>query len=253
MRLIAVDIGNSAAAAVRFDGEAIGARRESATPRRDRPGFGRRLLQGLAQAGDAVVISSVVPFLDETVRREVVALTGREPLFLDHRLPLGLHYEVDDPAEIGADRLADCLGALARWPAPLIVIDSGTATTFELLAPPATYIGGCILPGVGISLRALAQNTAKLGEVEFVDPPVSPVGKNTVEHIVSGVFFGHVGAIRELTARYRDVLGREARVVVTGGLSAFLAGQMPEIDEYEPDLIFLGLRELWRKCRDRHE
>lgn len=242
--LLTVDVGNSTAAAALFRGGKIVHRGRVPTP----AAWTERHLAALlpaAQAGlvRAVIVSSVVPRLDRALAVAIRGACSLRPVFLDHRTPTGIALRIDRPAQLGADRIADCAGALALFPPPLIVIDSGTATTFDLVDARGAYCGGCILPGVAIAIRSLAANTAKLEEIAFTVPR-SPLGRNTADSIRAGIHFGMVGALQHLIALYRSELGRQAKVVATGGLIGQFRGQVIGIDAFEPDLIFLGLRRI---------
>jgi type III pantothenate kinase len=172
------------------------------------------------------------------------------PHFLDQRTPTGIVLKIDRPAELGADRIADCAGALALFSPPLIVIDSGTATTFDLVNAAGEYCGGCILPGVGIAIQSLADYAAKLKRIDF-SVPRSPVGTNTADSIRAGIFFGYVGALQHLIFCYRRELGRATTVVATGGLVSLFRGRVSGIDAFEPDLIFHGLRRIHEGLKER--
>ena len=185
----------------------------------------------------------MVPPLDRALAADCRKTLGRKPFFIGHRTPTGITLKIDKPSELGADRIADCLGALSFFPPPLIVIDSGTATTFDLINGKSEYCGGCILPGIGIAIRSLAENTAKLKNIAFA-VPASPVGTNTVDSIRAGIFFGYIGTLKHLIALYRRILGPESKVIATGGLVRYFKGRVPGIDRFEPDLLFYGLKRI---------
>jgi type III pantothenate kinase len=242
--LLAVDVGNTVTAAAVFRGRTIVHRGRVPTP----AAWAARHLPALLAAGvrgqvSAAVVSSVVPRLDRPLGEAIRRSCSVRPVFIDHRTPTGIALRIDRPAQLGADRIADCAGALSLFPPPLIVIDSGTAITFDLVDAAGDYRGGCILPGVAIAIRSLAENTAKLKNIAFAVPR-SPIGTNTADSIRAGIYYGTVGALQHLIARYREELGRGTRVVATGGLSRFFQGRVPGIDAFEPDLIFLGLRRI---------
>ncbi|MDD8013797.1 MAG: type III pantothenate kinase [Acidobacteriota bacterium] len=242
--LLTVDVGNTMTGAALFRGRSIVHRGRVPTP----ASWTRRHLSALlpaAMAGQvgAVIVSSVVPRLDRGLGAAIRRSCSLRPLFIDHRTPTGIKLRIDRPFQLGADRIADCAGALALFPPPLIVIDSGTATTFDLIDAAGDYRGGCILPGVALAIKSLAENTAKLKKVAFAVPR-SPVGTNTNDSIRAGIFFGYVGALQHLLSLYRAELGRRTKVVATGGLVRHFQGQVRGIDACEPDLIFLGLRSI---------
>lgn len=242
--LLAVDVGNTAAAAVVFRGQRIVRRVRIPTP----AAWTERSLSSLLPCGparhvDAAIVSSVVPRLDRGLAAAIRRRCAQRPLFLDHRTPTGLVLRIDRPSQLGADRIADCAGALALYPPPLIVIDSGTATTFDLVDREGAYCGGCIFPGVAIAMKSLAANTAKLENVSYT-VPASAVGRNTRDNIRAGIHFGYIGALEHLIALYRKELGTGTTVVATGGLIRRFRGRVRGIDAFVPDLIFLGLRRI---------
>jgi len=242
--VLTVDVGNTSSACAVFQGEAIVYRRHIPTPKKW-PAGQLRLLLGEAwrKKITAVIVSSVVPLLDRALAADCEKTLELKPLFINYRTATGMTLKIDRPAELGADRIADCLGALKFFPPPLIVIDSGTATTFDLVNKKNEYCGGSILPGVAIAVRSLAENTAKLKHIAFA-VPASPVGSNTVDSIRAGIFFGTVGTLNHLIALYRRVLGPESKVIATGGLIRYFKDRVPGIDRFEPDLMFYGLKRI---------
>ncbi len=242
--LLTVDIGNTTTAAAVFKRSVIVFRSRIPTPGTwSGRHFSTLLPAAVAKKVKAAIVSSVVPRLDAGLDAAIRKSCRLRPVFLNHRTPTGIMLKIDRPCELGADRIADCAGALAFYPPPLIVIDSGTATTFDLLNAGGEYCGGCILPGVGIAIRSLTDNTAKLKNVVF-SVPGSPVGTNTVDSIRAGIFFGFVGSLQHLIGCYREILGPETRVVATGGLVGHFKGRVQGIDVFKPDLIFQGLRSI---------
>lgn len=242
--LLALDAGNTTVAAAVFDGAAIVRRGRIATPARWTAGDLAKLLPASwARRLDAAIVSSVVPRLDRSLRDAIGGACSLRPVFINQRTPTGIPLRIEHPAQLGADRIADCAGALSLFPPPLIVIDSGTAITFDLLDARGAYRGGCILPGAAIAVRSLAENTARLRAVAFAVPR-TPVGTTTADSIRAGVFHGIVGALGYLIGLYRKELGPRAKVVATGGLARHFRGRVAGIDFYEPDLIFLGLRRI---------
>ena len=188
-----------------------------------------------------VLISSVVPDLDDQLSALCRSEFAVEPVYLDYRSPKDLRFSIDNPAELGADRIAACLGALELCPAPLIVIDSGTATTFDLVDADRVYQGGAIAPGLNLLIKSLSQNTAKLKEVEFAMPR-SLIAKNTRDHIRVGVYHYFMGGIERLVGVYRRLMGDTVTVIACGGAFRHLAALPAGIDRYEADLVHIGLR-----------
>ncbi|HSQ35970.1 MAG TPA: type III pantothenate kinase [Candidatus Binatia bacterium] len=247
--IVTIDVGNTSTGCAVFRAGAIVHRRHMPTPKKWRAGLLRSLLgPGRLERIAAVVASSVVPPLDHGLAADCKKTFGLNARFLSHRTPTAITLKIDKPAELGADRLADCLGALSLFPPPLIVIDSGTATTFDLLNERSEYCGGCILPGIGIAVKSLAENTARLKKIAFAVPD-SPVGTNTADSIRAGIFFGYIGMLTHLIGLYREVLGPGTAVIATGGLIRYFRGRVNGIDRFEPDLIFLGLKSVYERLQ----
>ena len=242
--LLTVDVGNSTIAAAVFNGGAIVFRSRVATPRAWRPRhFSALLPASQARRVTAAIVSSVVPRLDRPLGAAIRRACGLRPVFLGPRTPTGMPLKIPRAVELGADRIADCLGALALFPPPLVVIDSGTAITIDLVNAGGEYCGGCILPGIGIAIDGLAEKTAKLKRIRFVIP-ASALATNTADGIRAGVFYGTIGALQHLLSLYREMLGRRTTVVATGGLARMFQGRISAIDAFEPDLLFQGLRRI---------
>jgi type III pantothenate kinase len=190
-----------------------------------------------------IYVASVVPRLDQHLAAACREVFGRIPVFLDHHSARGLSFAVDDPTELGADRIAACMGALTLFAPPLIIVDSGTATTYDLVDASRVYIGGAIAPGVRLLLKSLAQNTAKLREVDFAVPR-SDVAKNTRDHIQFGVYHQFIGGMEHTIGHFRHIMGPDVRVIGCGGTLGHLPVLPKGIDHYEADLIHTGLRYL---------
>jgi len=247
--VLTVDVGNTSTGCAVFRGETIVFRRHIPTPKKWPAGQLRILLNAAWAAKlSAVIVSSVVPPLDRALAADCKKTLGLRAVFIDHRTPTGISLKIDRPSELGADRIADCLGALRFFPPPLIVIDSGTATTFDLLNKKKEYCGGAILPGITIAVKSLAENTARLKNITFA-VPASPVGTNTVHSIRAGIFYGYVGTLTHLIALYKGILGADSQVIATGGLIRYFKGRVPGIDRFEPDLLFYGLKSVHDRQR----
>ena len=249
--LLTVDVGNSSAAAAVFRLEVIVFRGRVPTPRTWPGRFPPSLLPAaLAKQLTAAIVSSVVPRLDRGLSASLEKTCRLRPLFLTPRTNTGIPLKIDRPAELGADRIANCVGALTLFSPPLIVIDSGTAITFDLVNRSGEYCGGCIMPGIDIAIQCLAERAAKLRRVEFKIPP-SALGRNTADSIRAGLFYGYIGALQHLISCYRRELGRGAKVVATGGLIRQFKDRVAGIDRYAPDLIFQGLRRIHEELEGR--
>lgn len=195
-----------------------------------------------------VALSSVVP----PITAAFVDLSRRylrhDPLIVSHRIETGVKILIDYPAEIGADRILNALAARTLHGCPCIVVDFGTATTFDAISNEGDYLGGAIAPGLGISAEALFSRTAKLPRIELVAPPAA-IGRNTEHAMQSGLVLGYVGLIEGLVARIRTELGDRARVIATGGMAHILAEQTPVIEGVDPMLTLEGLRMIYELNR----
>jgi len=192
------------------------------------------------------VISSVVPPLTEVLQDTVRELTATEPLIVGPGIKTGVPIAVDNPREVGTDRIVNTVAAYTKYGGPAIVVDLGTATTFDVISSSGEYLGGAISPGIGISMNALFNETAQLPRVEIKEPS-RVIGKNTVESMQSGIFYGYVSLIDGMIARLKGELKEEAITVATGGLAPLLATASQCIDKVDPDLTLEGLRILYAK------
>ena len=200
----------------------------------------RHLEEALAEVTfSAVMIASVVP-----AKAEVLAdyFAAKCPVHrLDYRSPLGMGIDYPLPAQIGADRLANAVGVLHRHGAPAIVIDFGTAVTFDVVSADPAYCGGVIAPGLGAMSAWLPGKTALLPVIELEEPSAA-IGKSTAQAMLAGAVYGYRGMIREIIARIRAELAGNPKIVATGGDAALIARGLPEIDAVDPDLTLDGLR-----------
>lgn len=204
-------------------------------------------LQGLCQlnslpfAASVVAIASVNPFIDESLERLCRKYFHLTPLFLRSGQEVGLEVRYQPPSAVGADRIANALGALALVRPPIVIVDFGTATTFDAIDSSAAYIGGAILPGPESMMETLSIRTAKLPKVPLQIPPTA-IGQNTAGALQSGMVLGYVGAIEGLLDRFLIELGPETTVLSTGGLGEIMAKLTDRLGRYEPTLTLDGLR-----------
>jgi len=239
-----VDIGNTAVGIAVFDKNKLFHQRRFFTPSPADPHPWSELISHWPHPGvREVIVSSVVPPLNPGFARFLKEERGVTPRFLDHESPLEVELAVDHPAEVGADRIADVVGALEFTAPPCLVIDSGTALTLDVLDADKRYLGGVIAPGVGISIRSLAKYTARLEEVDFRIPE-TPLARNTADCIRAGVFYTHLGGIDFLVGEYRRLVGENAAVIATGGAIELFRGRLEKVDHLVPDLIHHGLRRI---------
>ena len=194
------------------------------------------------------IISSVVPQSIFNLRNLSRRYLGVEPLIIGENAELGVDVRIDKPSEAGADRLVNAVGAHIAYPGPLIVIDSGTATTFDIVASDGGFEGGIIAPGVNLSMQALHDAAAKLPRIAIQRPERNRVvGTDTVTAMQSGVFWGYIGLIEGLIARIKAERGEHLTVVATGGVVSLFEGATDMIDHYDPDLTIRGLLEIHRR------
>lgn len=245
--LLAIDIGNTHSVYGVWDGSrwlASWRRSTSADDTEDQLAVwlkGMFDLAGIPFAATGVICASVVPVLTSPVQMLAREWLKVEPMFVKLGEDVGLKVDYQPSSAVGADRIANALGALERYEAPIIVVDFGTATTFDCIDANGTYVGGAILPGVQVSAQALVGRTAKLPAIEFTTPSRA-IGKTTIESLQSGIMLGYAGAIDTLTKRIKSELGGEAHVIATGGLGGQFFPMCETIEIYEPNLTLDGLR-----------
>ena len=194
------------------------------------------------------ILSSVVPPLLPLWERVCLKLFEREPLVVGPGIRTGMPVRYENPREVGADRIVNAVAAYEKYGGPVIAVDFGTATTFDVVSESGEYLGGAIFPGVQIAMEALFQRTALLHRVELQRPKAA-IGRTTTWSIQSGLLFGYAGMVDAMVARIRAELGGEARVIATGGLAERVASETTSIEKVEPDLTLEGLRILFEKNR----
>jgi type III pantothenate kinase len=200
---------------------------------------------------NGVAISSVVPPIDSLLRTVFEKLFGVKPLFVEPGIKTGLPVLVDNPAEVGADRIVNCVAAFERYGGPTIVVDLGTATTFDAISPRGEYIGGAIAPGIGISADALFENAAKLGRVN-IRKPSKVIGTNTVDHIQIGLYYGYIGLIDGICERMIAEMGPDTKVIATGGFARLLSESSRTIKAVDENLTLDGVRMIYERNHDRN-
>jgi type III pantothenate kinase len=195
---------------------------------------------------EVAIISSVVPPLDAPVNEALSGCLGVEPLRVGVDIPFGMEVLADDPAEIGDDRLVNAVAAFSAYGGPVIVVDFGTAITFDFVTASAGFAGGVIAPGIGLSSDALSERAAKLPRVD-VARPARVVGTNTLESMRSGLFWGFVGLVDGVIKRMSEEVGGVSRVVATGGLAGVISGESDYIEEVDELLTLKGLKRLYER------
>jgi len=196
-----------------------------------------------------IVMASVVPPLNSAYRECCQDLFGLEPLVVNAETDTGISIATDTPSEVGADRLVNSAAAYARFSCALIVVDFGTATTFDCVSAAGEYLGGAIAPGIGISLAALRSRTAKLPRVDISRAPEKAIGASTETAIASGVIYGYAGLVQGLVKRLAAEMACRPKVIATGGLAPLIAPHVPEIETVDPLLTLEGLRLIHERNR----
>ena len=193
-----------------------------------------------------IVISSVVPPLDSTLREMCERYFHLRPLFVEPGVKTGMPVLYDNPAEVGADRIVNSVAAFEKHGGPCIVVDFGTATTFDVVSRKGEYLGGVITPGIGISADALFERTARLPRVDIRKPP-RVLATNTVNSLQSGLYYGYLGLIDGILERLIAELGEDVNIVATGGLAALMGGGSKYIREIDNLLTLEGLRIIYQR------
>ncbi|MNW32704.1 Type III pantothenate kinase [compost metagenome] len=198
---------------------------------------------------EGVIISSVVPPLVKVLEQMCTKYIGRTPLIVGPGIRTGLNLRYENPREIGADRIVNAVAAVEQYGGPLVVVDFGTATTFDCIDDQRNYLGGVIVPGIGISTEALYQRASKLPRIEL-EKPKKVIGRNTVNAMQSGIIYGYAGQVDGIVARIRQEMQAEPTVIATGGLAELIAGETTSIQEIAPLLTLDGLRIIYERNRD---
>lgn len=255
--LLAIDVGNTTITIGLFDGEGLRATWRIATDHQRLEDEYAVILMGLLnvkgisadQISDAVLVS-VVPDLAPVFQKLCRQHLHVDPLVIGTGTRTGVKILYDSPRDVGADRIADAVGAMNRYgPPPLIIVDLGTGLVFDAISAEGDYLGGAIAPGIGIASEALYERAAKLYPVELTRPATA-IGKNTVSCLQSGLFFGYVSLIEGMVARFKKELGGQAKVIGTGGWAELIARDTDVFDAVDPDLTLHGLHLIYEANRE---
>lgn len=257
--LLTIDVGNTQVALGIFDGEELVGHWRVSTEAEATVDEIRWQMTGILGADGftgadigGVAISSVVPAVTTSLRRIIPDITHGGAIVVEPGVRTGMAIEIDNPREVGADRIVNAVAARERYGAPVVVIDFGTSTNFDVVSPDGAYIGGAIAPGVEISTNALVSGTAALRRVEF-SPPRSVIGRGTVEAIQSGALYGHAGLVDAIVERTADEIGADITRVATGGLASTIVPHCLSVDTIDAYLTLEGLRIIFDRNQEQND
>lgn len=251
--LLVVDLGNTNTVLGVYDGKTLVNHWRLATRRGatvDEYGILSRNLFSLSKIDASkitgIIIASVVPPLDPILAQMAEQYFHLRPLFVEPGIKTGLMVKYEPPQDVGADRIVSGVAAFEKYGGPVIIVDFGTATTFDAISAKAEYLGGVIAPGIVISSEALFERAARLPRVD-IRPPKKVIGASTVASMQSGLFYGYVGLVEGIISRMKKEMGEDSQVVATGGQAALIAQGTKVINHLEPDLILEGLRIIYER------
>jgi len=257
--LLTIDVGNTQVALGIFDGDELVGHWRVSTDAEATVDEIRWQMTGILGADGftgsdigGVAISSVVPAVTTNLRRIVPHIAHGDAIVVEPGVRTGLSIEIDNPREVGADRIVNSVAAKERYGAPVVVIDFGTSTNFDVVSPEGAYIGGAIAPGLEISTDALVSGTAALRRVEF-SPPRSVIGRGTVEAIQSGALYGHAGLVDAIVERIADEIGSDVTRVATGGLASTIVPHCLSVDTIDAYLTLEGLRIIYNRNQEQND
>jgi len=249
--LLVIDLGNTNLTIGLYDGEKLTRHWRLATDQSRMPDeYGLQLLGLLTNAGGTpadltgVCLSSVVPPLTGRVTQACLEYLRQKALVVDTGIKTGIRIRYEDPKAVGGDRVCDAVAVMHLYGGPACIIDFGTATTFNALTKEGDYLGGAITAGINLAAEALYTRAAKLPRIDLQKPP-SVIGRNTAHAMQSGLIYGYAAMTEGMAARFREELGPDMKVIVTGGLAELVTQETKSIDIYAPWLTLDGLRILW--------
>lgn len=251
MNLIAIDIGNSSISIGFFTGAGLVVQKMDTRPLKSSSEYAA-LVNGFIKEKnidkiyEGVIISSVVPGHTDAFETACKTLCGKEPLILTHKLNTGIDFQINEPEKLGTDRIAASAGACSLFGAPVAVLDFGTATTVNFIGSGNIYKGGAIMPGIRLMEKALFKETAQLPEIEL-SMPLTPLGKDTMGNMLSGIIYGTAGAVDRIIAEVEEMGGERFKVAITGGYAEVVAPFLKRGDYVEPSLVLKGLKYIYER------
>ena len=248
--LLAIDVGNSHTVIGVFDNDTLKHNWRVKTDQTNTGDELASLFHGLFSMKamhftqiTGVILASVVPPMQSAWSNFINEHLSCKSLVVDTSIPTGITVLTDNPSEVGADRIVNAAAAYKQFRTALIIVDFGTAITLDCVSKKGEYLGGVIAPGLGISMEALGEKTAKLPRVDISTPPAAAIGTNTVDAIKSGVLFGFGGMVEGLITRIKNQMDKpEPKVIATGGMAALIAPYAPSIESVDPLLTLIGLK-----------
>lgn len=251
--LLVVDVGNTNIVLGIYRGDSLVSSWRLATARErtsDEYGILARQLVGdeLGTGLEGAIVSSVVPPLNHSIASMIRKFFGLDAVFVEPGVRTGIAIHTDNPQEVGADRIVNCVAAHAGYGGPAIIVDFGTATTFDVVTEDARYVGGVIAPGLTISAEALFARAARLPRVD-IRRPDTVIGTNTIVNMQSGIFFGYLGLVDGILGRMKREVPDVKAIIATGGLASLLAAESEHIEHVDHDLTLKGLKIIYERNR----
>ena len=251
--LVVVDIGNTnITLGIYHQDDLIGTYRMTTKKESTSDEYGVLLIEFLHMSNvhtkdvKDVIISSVVPNINYSFSSACIKYLKKKPIFVGPGIKTGINIKIDNPGSLGADRLVDAAGAYYKYGGPCIVIDFGTATTYDVVSDKGEFIGGATAAGIGITAKALSSMAAQLPEIE-IKKPDKITAKNTIHSMQAGVVYGYIGQTEYIISKLKEEYEKELKVVSTGGLGKVISNETKLIDIYDPNLTFYGLKIIYDK------
>jgi len=251
--LLALDVGNTNITVGVYEGKELKTRWRLRTVRdqtADEWGILLRNLFDFAHLNqaevDGLIVASVVPPLDTSLARMSKRYFHMDAVFVGNETDTGIKIRYDNPREVGADRIVNAVAAFHHYGGPVVVVDLGTAITFDVVSADAEYLGGVICPGVGVSVEALVSRTARLPHVDFRNPG-GVIGKTTVTSMQSGLYYGSIGMIDAIAERILEQMGPDTKIVATGGQASMIVADSRYLRQVDEDITLEGLRLIWER------